>query len=47
MKNILAMPISICTIQAVNILSTVFAEIPSDMAKRLSPLMTHKSLYHI
>jgi hypothetical protein len=47
MKNILAMPTSICAIQAVNILSTVFAEIPSDMAERLSPLTTHKSLYHI
>jgi hypothetical protein len=47
MKNILAMPTSIRAIQAVNILSTVFAEIPSDMAERLSPLTTHKSLYHI
>jgi hypothetical protein len=47
MNNILAMPMSICAIQAVNILSTVFAEIPSDMAERLSPLTTHKSLYHI
>ncbi len=47
MKNILAMPTSICAIQAINILSTVFAEIPLDMAKRLIPLMTHKSLYHI
>jgi hypothetical protein len=47
MKNILAMPTSICAIQAVNILLTVFAEIPTKMAKRLSPLTTHKSLYHI
>jgi hypothetical protein len=47
MKNILAMPTSICAIQTVNIPSTVFAEIPSDMAERLSPLTTHKSLYHI
>ncbi len=47
MKNILAMPTSIRAIQAVNILSTVFAEIPLDMAERPSPLMTHKSLYHI
>ncbi len=41
------MPTSICAIQAVNILLTVFAEIPSDMAKRLRPLTTHKSLHHI
>jgi hypothetical protein len=47
MKNILAMPMSIRAIQAVNILSTVFAEIPTEMAKRLSPLTTHKSFYHI
>jgi hypothetical protein len=47
MKNILAMPTSICTIQAVHILLTVFGEIPSDMAERLSSLTTHKSLYHI
>ncbi len=47
MKNILAMPTSIRTIQAVNILSTVFGKIPTEMAKRLSPLTTHKSLCHI
>jgi hypothetical protein len=47
MKNILAMPTSIRAIQEVNILSTVFAEIPTKMAKRLRPLTTHKSLYHI
>jgi hypothetical protein len=47
MKNILAMPTLIRAIQAVNILSTVFAEVPMDMAERLSPLTTHKSLYHI
>ncbi len=47
MKNILVMPTSICAIQAVNILLTFFAEIPLDMAERLSPLTTHKSLYHI
>jgi hypothetical protein len=47
MRNILAMPTSIRAIQAADILSTVFAEIPSDIAKRLSPLTTHKSLYDI
>ncbi len=47
MKNILVMPTSIRAIQAVNILSTVFAEIPTKMFGRFSPLTTHKSLYHI
>jgi hypothetical protein len=47
MKNILAMPTSIRAIQAVNILLTVFAEIPLDMAERLSPLITLKFLLHI
>ncbi len=31
----------------VNILSTVSKEVPDDLAKRLSPLTTHKSMNHI
>jgi hypothetical protein len=31
----------------VNILSTVFMEVPDDLAERLSPLTTHTSMYHI
>jgi hypothetical protein len=31
----------------VNILKTVFNEIPKEMAERLSPLITHKSMHHI
>ena len=34
-------------IQMVNILSTVFMEVPDDLAERLSPLTTHKPMYHI
>jgi hypothetical protein len=47
MKNIQAQLPLIRVIQMVNILSTVFIEVPDDMAKRLSPLTTHKSLYYI
>jgi hypothetical protein len=31
----------------VNILSAVFKEVPDDLAKRVSPLTTHKLMYHI
>jgi hypothetical protein len=47
MKNILLQPTSVRSISTVNILTTVFNEIPDDMAKRLSPLTTHKSMHHI
>ncbi len=47
MKNILLQPTSVRSISTVNILTTVFNEIPNDMAKRLSPLTTHKSMHHI
>ena len=47
MKNILLQPTSVRSISMVNILTTVFNEIPDDIAKRLSPLTTHKSMYHI
>ncbi len=47
MKNILLQPTSVRSISTVNILMTVFSKIPYDMAKRLSPLTTHKSMHHI
>ncbi len=47
MKNILLQPNSVRSISTVNILTTVFNKIPDDMAKRLSPLTTHKSMHHI
>ncbi len=47
MKNILLWPTSVRSISTVNILTTVFNKIPDDMAKRLSPLTTHKSMHHI
>ncbi len=47
MKNILLQPTSVRSISTVNILTTVFNKIPDDMAERLSPLTTHKSMHHI
>jgi hypothetical protein len=47
MKNILLQPTSVRSISTVNILTTVFNEIPNDMAERLSPLTTHKSMHHV
>jgi hypothetical protein len=47
MKNILLQPTSVRSISTVNILTTVLNEIPDDIAERLSPLTTHKSMYHI
>jgi hypothetical protein len=47
MKNILLQPTSVRSISTVNILTTVFNKIPDDIAKRLSPLTTHKSMHHI
>ncbi len=47
MKNILLQPTMVRSISGVNILTTVFNKIPEDMAKRLSPLTTHKSMHHI
>jgi hypothetical protein len=47
MKNILAQPTSVHSTQMVNILTTVFMEVPNDLAEMLSPLATHKSMYHI
>ena len=31
----------------VNILTTIFNEIPDNMAERLSPLATYRSMHHI
>ena len=47
MKNILAQPMSVHATQMVNILTTVFMEIPNDMMEMLSPLTTHKLMHHI
>jgi hypothetical protein len=46
-KNMLAQPMLVRSIQMVNILSPVFKEVPDDLAKRLSPLTTYKLMYHI
>jgi hypothetical protein len=46
-KNILAQPTSVRFTQMVNILTTIFMEVPDDLAKMLSPLATHKSMHHI
>ena len=47
MKNILAQPTSVHATQMVNILTTVFMEVPYDLAEMLSLLTTHKSMHHI
>ena len=47
MKNILLQPAAVRPISMVNILTTVFSEIPTDLAERLSPLTTSKSMHHI
>jgi hypothetical protein len=47
MKNILLWPASVQGISMVNILTIVFAEIPTDLAERLGPLTTNKSMHHI
>jgi hypothetical protein len=46
-KNILSQSMSLWSTQMVNILSNVFKEVPNGLAKRLSPLTTHKSMHHI
>jgi hypothetical protein len=45
--NILAQPSLVRSIHPVNILTTCFNQVPTDLAKCLSPLMTHKSMQHI
>jgi hypothetical protein len=47
MVNILAQPSLVCGIHVVNILAKCFNQVPKDLAKHLSPLMTHKSMQHI
>ena len=47
MKYILLQPTLVRSISTVNILTTVFNKIPNDMAERLSPLTTHKSMHHV
>jgi hypothetical protein len=47
MKNILLQPVSVRAILMVNILTTVFSEIPTNLDERLSPLTTGKSMHHI
>ncbi len=47
MVNILAQPLSVHVIHAVNILTTCFNQVPADLAEHLSPLTTHKSMQHI
>jgi hypothetical protein len=47
MINILAQTSSVRGIHAVNILTTCFNQVPTDLAERLSLLMTHKSMQHI
>ena len=47
MKNILLQPTMVRSISMVNILTTLFSEIPDNMAKRLSPLITYRSMHHI
>ncbi len=47
MKNILAQSTLAQSIQMVNILSTVFKEVPDDLVKRLISLTAHKLMYHI
>jgi hypothetical protein len=47
MVNILAQPSSVRGIHALNILTTCFDQVLTDLAERLSPLTTHKSIQHI
>ena len=47
MKNILLQPTTVRSNSMVNILTTLFSEIPDNMAKRLSPLITYRSMHHI
>jgi len=47
MKNILLQPALVRAILMVNILTTVFGEIPTNLSERLSPLTTGKSMHHI
>jgi hypothetical protein len=47
MKNILTQPSTVCSMHTVNILTMCFNQVPTNLAERLSPLTTHKSMQHI
>jgi hypothetical protein len=47
MLNILAQPLTVRASHMVNILTTCFSQVPTDIGKHLSPLTTHKSMQHI
>ncbi len=47
MINILAQPSTVYAIHTVNIPTTCFSQVPTNLAERLSPLTTHKSMQHI
>ncbi len=47
MKNILAQPSTVRSMHTVNILTTCFNQVPTNLAEQLSPLTTHKSMQHI
>ena len=47
MLNILAQPSTVRASHTVNILTTCFGQVPTDLSERLSPLTTHKSMHHI
>jgi hypothetical protein len=47
MVNVLSQPSLVRGIHAVNILTTCFNQVPTDLAERLSPLTTHKSMNFI
>jgi hypothetical protein len=44
MLNILAQPLTVHATHTVNILTTCFSQVPTDISKHLSPLTTHKSV---
>ena len=47
MLNILVQPSTVRASHTVNILTTCFSQVPTDLSEHLSPLTTHKSMYHI
>ncbi len=47
MKNILAQPSTVCFMHTVDILTTCFNQVPTDLAERSSSLTTHKLMQHI
>ena len=47
MLNILAQPSTVRTLHTINILTTCFGQVPTDLSERSSPLTTHKSMHHI